>query len=168
MFNCPGKVCRHLPGYFFARSLGTGKFPVIVFMPRNSAIRKRKSPLIYNRSAGFCLYSRASLFAQDGGNDACCQFLIRQQHPKWVKSRHLTDFFLNECLIFGGNLFYRGLLGGVLHKKTARKAAWTHEKRAAKRPWTTFEAINAWCICTLVGMNSHKRMGQSKKTALPW
>ena len=151
MFNCPGKVCRHLPGYFFARSLGTGKFPVIVFMPRNSAIRKRKSPLIYNRSAGFCLYSRASLFAQDGGNDACCQFLIRQQHPKWVKSRHLTDFFLNECLIFGRNLFYRGLPGGVLQKKTARKAAWTHEKRAAKRPWTTFEAINARSICTLVG-----------------
>ena len=27
MFNCPGKVCRHLPGYFFARSLGRTNSP---------------------------------------------------------------------------------------------------------------------------------------------
>ena len=42
MFNCPGKVCRHLPGYFFARSLGTGKFPVIVFMPGILDIRTKE------------------------------------------------------------------------------------------------------------------------------
>ncbi len=33
MFNCPGKVCRHLPGYFFARFIRGGQFPIIVFVP---------------------------------------------------------------------------------------------------------------------------------------
>ena len=32
----------HWPGYFFARSLGAGKFPIIVFVPGKVKIRTKE------------------------------------------------------------------------------------------------------------------------------